>query len=109
MARRDRLSHSVLLKRKRGEPNGCTHDQEGIEEGGTGHTQDTSPKGGQQTKGRDFGAQACVDDRAVTACRHLEASGRAGDPANAPLSAARWLMNRTRDAQGLWCRAEKRG
>ena len=103
MARRDRLSHSVLLKRKRGEPNGCTHDQESIEERGTGHTQDTSPKGGQQTKGRDFGdiedggrkqdtspkggrqtkgrdfgAQACVDDRPVTACRHLEASGRLG-------------------------------
>ena len=54
MARRDRLSHSVLLKRKRGEPNGCTHDQESIEEGGTGHTQDTSPKGG-QAKGRDVG------------------------------------------------------
>jgi hypothetical protein len=95
----------VLLKRKRGEPNGCTHDQDGIEEGGTGHTQDTSPKGGQQTKGRDFGdiedggtgrkqdaspkggrqtkgrdfgAQACVDDRPVTAYRHLEASGRVG-------------------------------
>ena len=56
MARRDRRSDSVLLKRKPGEPDGCTHDQESIEEGGTGHTQDTSPKGGQQTKGRDFGA-----------------------------------------------------
>src|SRR3979411_146751 len=55
MALRDPLSHSVLLKRKRGEPNGCTHDQESIEEGGTGHTQATRPQDGQQNKGRDFG------------------------------------------------------
>jgi len=91
------------MRRKRGEPNGCTHDQESIEEGGTGHTQDTSPKGGQQTKGRDFGdiedggrkqdtrpkggrqtegpdvgAYACVDDRSIAAHRHLEALGRVG-------------------------------
>ena len=35
-----------------------------------------------------------------------EALGR--DP-HAAASAARWLINRNRDTQGLWCRAKKRG
>jgi hypothetical protein len=46
---------------------------------------------------------------ALSATRSVSPENSAGDPANAPLSAARWLMDRTRDAQGLWCRAKKRG
>src|SRR5207244_10591008 len=44
-----------------------------------------------------------------SATQSVSPGNRAGDPANAPLSAARWLMNRTGDSQGLWCRAKKRG
>ena len=50
-----------------------TPNQEADEEDGAHHTQDASPKGSQQTEGRDVSSQASVDDRATTADRHLKA------------------------------------
>src|SRR6266498_4723194 len=58
---------------------------------------------------RELGPETGSLETGSSASQSVSPANRAGDPANAPLSAARWLKDRTRDSQGLWCRAKKRG